>query len=175
MSAPTRSSPKRERIVRTKHHPIRSHRFHQKLQRALIEHRRVCIKAVEIVAGRMLTFAARDRMMMPRVFQTPQQECKTPAAVSEANPQRARQPIKRSAQNQCNYGKLCFRRHANRPRHHVFRHPLRAQHIPGMDEHRRAFIRAVMKESYDSGIVKILTSNMIADLYAQDDRPSCNG
>jgi hypothetical protein len=66
------------------------------LQRALVEYRGVGVEAVEVVAGRMFAVTARDRMMMPRIFQPPEQERKTPAAVRKADAERAGQPVKRS-------------------------------------------------------------------------------
>src|SRR5271155_1543247 len=82
--------PQRERIVGAEHDSIRPHRPHQKLQRPLIKHCGVDVKTVEIMAGRMLTLPARNRMMMPRIFQPPQQERETPAAVRETYTERAR-------------------------------------------------------------------------------------
>ena len=60
---------------------------------------------------------------------------------------------------------LRFRRHANGPRHHVLRHSILPQHVPGMHQHGRAFIGAVLQKSHDAGIVEILVANMIADLH----------
>src|SRR5947209_18269633 len=104
----------------------------------------------------MLTLAARYRMMMPGIFQPTQKERKTSAAVSETNPKRFGQAIEGPAQNERDHRKLSLRRHADSPRHHVLWHPLRPQHVPGMDEHSRTFIRAVIQKSYDSSIVQLL-------------------
>jgi hypothetical protein len=35
-----------------------------------------------------------------------------------------------------------------------------------MDEHSRAFIRAVVQESHNPGVIEILASNVIANLHA---------
>src|SRR5258706_5675461 len=119
------------------------------------------------MAGWIFTLATRDWMMMPGVLQPPQQKRETPAAMREANPERARQPVKASTQNQSRNRQLCLRRHTDGPRRHIFRHPVLAKHIPRMDEHSRAFIRAVMQESYNARIVKVLVSNVVANLYAK--------
>jgi len=49
----------------------------------------------------------------------------------------------------------------------VLRHPLRRQHLPWMDQHRRAFVGAVMQECHDARIVKILFADVVADLHSK--------
>src|ERR1700751_3052057 len=79
--------PEREWIVRTQHHVFFAHRIRQELQRRLIENGRIHIKAVEITLRRKLAHAACHRMMMPCVFQAPEQEGKTSATVRKADTQ----------------------------------------------------------------------------------------
>jgi len=88
-------------------------------------------------------------------------------AMRETNSKRVRQSIKCSAQDQCHNRQLCFRRHTDRPGHHVFRHPFLTEHFPGMHEHSGAFIRAMMKKRYDAGIVQILIRNVIPNLHTE--------
>ncbi len=45
-----------------------------------------------------------------------------------------------------------------------------AKHVPGMNQHRRAFVRAVMQEGHDAGIIEILLANVIADLHSEMSR-----
>ena len=42
-----------------------------------------------------------------------------------------------------------------------------AKHVPGMNQHRRAFVRAMMQEGHDARIVEIFLANVIADLHSQ--------
>src|ERR1700736_112423 len=109
----------------------------------------------------------RNRMMLPRIFQSSQQKRETSSAMSKANPQTGGQLVERSAKNHRDHAKLSFSRHPHSPRHKVFRHALRRQHVPGMNQHRRAFVRAVLQERDNSGIVEIVFSHMIADLHAE--------
>src|SRR5437879_5206674 len=79
----------------------------------------------------------------------------------------SRQLVEGTTQNHRNNAELCLRRHAHCPRHHVFRHPGLAEHVPWMHQHRRAFSGTIVKESHDAGIIEVLLSDVIADLHAQ--------
>src|SRR5579871_306173 len=114
-------------------------------------------------------------VMLPGIFQSAKKESETAAAMGEADAQLGRQLIECPAQDHCDNTKLCFGGHADSPRHHVFRHPKLAQHVPGMHQHRRAFVGTVMKEGDDAGIVKILFPDMIADLHAEMTRAHAAG
>ena len=85
----------------------------------------------------------------------------------KADTQLRRQLVEHSAQNHRDNAKLRFRRHTHSPRHHVLRHALRRQHVPGMNQHRRALIRAVMQKGHNARIIKIVLSNVITDLHAE--------
>src|ERR1700721_4614272 len=106
-------------------------------------------------------------MMLPRILESSQQERETSSAVREANSKFRRQLIDRPAENHRDNAKLCLCRHADSPRHHVLRHSLRRQHVPGMNQHGRAFLRAVMQEGHDPWIIEIFVSHVIADLHAK--------
>ena len=43
----------------------------------------------------------------------------------------------------------------------------RAKHLPRVDEHGRALVRAVLQKSYNPGIIEILVPNVITDLYSE--------
>ena len=165
----------RKRIVRAQHHSLRSHGPHQKLQRALIEHRGVHGEPLHVLARRQLTNTVRHRMMLPGVLQSSQQKRKTSAAVRKANPQIRRQLVERSAQNHRDNSKLRLRGHANRPRHHVLRHALCTQHVPRMNEHRRAFVRAVMQETSQCRDRRDFSLQRDCQSARQDAPPACTG
>src|SRR5580692_1496107 len=99
----------------------------------------------------------RDWVILPRILQSAQEERETSSAVREADFQLLRQFVERAAEDHRNNAELRFRGHAHGPRHHVFRHALRTEHIPGMDQHSRAFIGAMMKECPNAGIVEVLS------------------
>ena len=157
----------RKRVVRSQHDVFRFHRIHKKFERTLIKDGRVHIKATQIIARRQFTVAMRNRVMLPRILQSAKQERKTSAPVRETDAQCLRQPVKGAAQNHGHDAQLRFGGHAHRPRHHVIRHARLAQHVPRMHQNRHAFVRAVMQERHQPGIIQIFIANMIADLHAQ--------
>ncbi len=116
--------------------------------------------------GRELRWSARQRLMLPGVLHPPQKEGKAAAAMGEADAQRFRQAIESAAQHESRNRKLGLGRHGDRPRHHVLRHALRSHHVPGMHQHGRTFVGAVMQEGHDAGIVEIFRTDVIADLHA---------
>src|SRR5579871_1472712 len=137
----------------------------------MIENSRIHIKPLQVLTRRQFTDAMRNRMMLPGILQSPQKERKTPASVREANPQIGWQLVEGSAQDHRNYADLRLGGHADRPGHHVLRHAFPAQHVPWMHQNRCALVGAVMQKSDDAGIIEILISDMIPNLYAKMPSP----
>src|SRR5258708_36594652 len=106
-------------------------------------------------------------MMTPRIFQPAEQKGKTAATVSKANAQILRQLVERATQNHRDDCQLRLRWHAHGPGHHVVRHALPSHHVPGMNQHRRAFVSTMMQKRYNAGVVEILLSNMVSNLHSQ--------
>ncbi len=111
--------------------------------------------------------AAGEFLLLPGVLQAAEKKCKAAAAVRETNAQARGQAIERAADDQRHERELRFRGHADGPRHHVFRHALRGHHVPGMNEHGGALVRAMVEERDDSRVVEILVADVIADLHAE--------
>src|SRR5689334_1524811 len=59
----------RKRIVRPEHNPLRSHRFHEKLQCPSIEYGGVDVKAIKILFGWQVAVSMSDGVMLPCVLQ----------------------------------------------------------------------------------------------------------
>ena len=84
----------------------------------------------------------------------------------ETDPQIGWQPVERATHNQRNQSELRLRRHGHGPRHHVFGHAWRSQHVPRVHQHCRAFRRTMAQKSQNSRIVQIFIANVIADLHS---------
>ena len=109
--------------------------------------------------------AACQCLMFPSVLHSAQEKRKTAATMGETNAQRLRQAVEGAAQHKSRHGKLRLGWHGDCPGHHVLRHALGRHHVPGMHQHRRAFIGTVMQKGDNAGIVEILCSHMVADLH----------
>src|SRR4029077_16924109 len=155
----------RKWIVRTQHHSVAPHCSNEKLECLLIEHCGINVEPVDVATGREFADSVSNGMVMPRILQSSQTKSKASATVGEADTKCSRQLVKSSTQNHRHDGKVGLSRHPYRPRHHVVRHAVAAQHVPGMNQHSSAFIGTVMQEGHDAGIVQIFLADMASDLH----------
>src|SRR4051812_11348815 len=103
-------------IVGPEHHAIGSHCVDKEVQSALIEHRRINIEALDILAWRMLALATRNWVIEPGVFHASEQERKASPTMGEADSQRSGQRIEGAAKDHGGDGELRFGGHADCPR-----------------------------------------------------------
>src|ERR1035438_2261881 len=101
----------REGVIRTQHHAIGSHGSDQKVQCAIVEHGRIHMETIQVLAGRQLANAMCRRMMLPCVLQPSQQERETSSAVSEAYSQPRRQLVECSPRSEEHTSELQSLRH----------------------------------------------------------------
>ena len=102
----------------------------------------------------------------PGVVNAAQQKSETAAAVGKADFQRLRQFLESAGKDQAEYGALRFGWHPHQPGQHVLGHSLRAKHVPRMNQHRRANIRAMGKKAQQGLVIQVFVAHMIADLRA---------
>ena len=86
--------------------------------------------------------------------------------MGKANPQAVREAIERAALDH-GHKQLRFRRHANRPGHHVFGHAVAGHHVPRIHKHSSAHIGAMVQESNHAGFVEVFQADVIPNLDAK--------
>ncbi len=80
----------REGRVAADHDAARAHRLDQQTQRSGIKHRTVHAEPIQVVAGRVLRYAAHNVTPVPRILQSSKQIGEATAAMRKADAQIAR-------------------------------------------------------------------------------------
>src|SRR5215467_10769371 len=102
---------KRKRIVGPQHHPLNSHRLHQKAKSTPVKHRGIDIEPMQVLLRRQLAGSVRNRMMLPRILQSSEKKCEAAASVCKADAEIFGQLVECAAKDHRHNAQLRLRWH----------------------------------------------------------------